>query len=498
MLPFRLPALLVFGWSLLCARADDDDDGLLLPPGLLRGAGSAVARPRVSRPSAYQLSTVSVDAERRGAPVGARADARDEEVNQELLTRLYDDVDVMTRSYRKEVQPMPLCSQITGCPRRINVTLTAQFTKILGLDLSSSTLSLQADIFTMWADHRLAYDPSKYFVVGSWNSTEDSLALDASRLWTPDLDLANAARPVLFSGAKAKLFDDRKLETDGYNVKLQQHATLHVKCPFDISNFPWDVHQCKVIFRTWANGDWVKLSDARWGCNNSQVALLNDTNEEFTVVGFHTDTVKYETPESQLEDEVEYTLRLKRHEEFYVMNIVLPLHVICFLSVGTLYVPQGTSRIAFGATMILTIMSVTFFSAQYLPRTGGSTWLQTYETDMYMVVSAPVFYALLCEMLTRILIRPVSKKTAQADASELRIKLRFEMADFCVRVLFVMYNLGFNMIVVRRKVQQGDQSSEAFPMKVYLLVISIFMFALLVFEAVRLPKFAVADDDEQP
>lgn len=497
--PIRWWALIAASYLLQHTQADDGDD-LLLPPGLLRGVGGGVsARARALRAPAHQpLIAASADVQRRGAPVGAKADAKDEELNQELLTRLYDDVDVMTRNYRKEVQPVPLCSQVGGCPRMINVSLSAQFTKILGLDLEESTLSIQADIFLLWADHRLAYDSSKYFVSGSWNSTEDAIAIDASRIWQPDLELANAARPMELSSAKAQLFDERRLGKDGFNVKVRQPATLHVKCPFDISAFPWDVQQCEVVLRTWANGDWVRLTNYNWACNNSQVAMLNDTSEEFTVVGFGTRTARYETAEKQLENEVEYTIRLRRHEEFYVMNIILPLHVICFLSIGTLYVPPGTNRISFGATMILTIMSVTFFSARYLPRVGGSTWLSEYEIQAYMIVSVPVFYALFCEMLTRILIRPKLKKTDQDEAIELRVKLRFEIADFCARVIFLTYNLGINMIVVRNKVEKGEHQGETFVLKMYLLFICIFFFGLLIFEAFNLPKLGAEDITEKP
>jgi hypothetical protein len=463
-----------------------DDDAALMP--FLRGKIFAENPNRLFSSKAKSRAPHVLVQDVPVVPTVQQADQLDEDLNQELLYKLYDDV--LRSGYRKDVRPMPVCSK-SSCPKRTQVRLGMRVLQILGLNADDSTLSAQVVLTLRWADPRLTFDASKYFKRGSWDSLQNSVSVNLDDLWLPDLLLANSAdshRTLLLTDTNAVLYDAEKLRHDGFNLLVIQPTLVRVKCPVDLKDFPMDHQSCRLIFRSWANAAWLKLvltnGDAH--VNISDLGGLVNTKDEYEVLGIDSKEETYQCPDTgRGYPEIVYTISLARRAEYYALNVMLPLQILSLLSMGTLYIPPGTNRIFYGVTLVLTLMSVTFFMGAYLPKSGGgNTWLENYEQNVYMCVITPLFFALFTELYCRI------KRQSQSFTStqEKELSESVERSDTWARILFgLVIGLWFlKMALDKVMMAMSGVSINILPFKVYNWILAALITVVAIIDIVHL------------
>jgi len=478
-----------------------EDDGALLMPFLRRKASPVDLMPFLhktanSRASSHKFTELTeqhmlVQGARNGhppmaehedplrgkIPIGREAKHLDPVVNQELLYKLYDDV--FHRGYRKDVRPMPTC-EASGCPRRTDVRLNMRVLQVLGLNADDSTLTMQVVLNMMWPDSRLTFNSSKYFKSGSWDSLGNSVPVNAADIWVPDIVLANTADPhdKLFSGPHAVLYDGEKLKQDGFNVRMSQPAIVRVKCAVDLADFPMDQQSCKIVFRSWASSSWLELTSVE---SKHLLSGLVDASNEYDVVSLGAKQMSFPCPDSgELYPQIVYSVQMARRPEYYYLNVVLPLQLLALLSMGTLYIAPGVNRIFYGVTLVLTLMSVTFFMASYLPKHGGgNTWLENYEQEVYMTLISPLLFALLTEVYCRI-----TRRNAEAfsETDELELTESIETADTYARIVFGAW-LGYwilSTLVVKLIMIYKGTTFTLLPFKVYNWLVAVLLLVVMV------------------
>lgn len=478
-----------------------EDDGALLMP-FLRQTGSSVELmpflhnaviPRASSHKSAKLNDQHIlvqgtknghppmaeheDPLRGKIPVGRKAKFLDPVVNQALLYKLYDDV--FHRGYRKDVRPTPSC-ETAGCPRRTDVRLNMRVLRVLGLNADDSTLTMQVTLNMMWPDRRLTFDSSKYFKSGTWDSLGNSVPVNTADIWMPDIVLSNTAEPdsKLFSGPHAVLYDEEKLKQDGFNVRMSQPAIVRVKCAVDLADFPMDQQTCKIVFRSWASSSWLELTSVE---SKHMLSELVDASNEYDVASIGAKQLSFPCPDSgELYPQIVYSVQLARRPEYYMLNVVLPLQLLALLSMGTLYITPGLNRISYGVTLVLTLMSVTFFMASYLPKHGGgNTWLENYEQEVYMTLISPLFFALLTEIYCRIVRRNAEAFT---ENDELELTESIETADSYARIVFGLW-LGYwilsTMVMKLMMIYRGE-TFFLLPFKVYNWLIAVILLGVVV------------------
>merc|ERR1719321_683852 len=113
------------------------------------------------------------------------------------------------------------------------------------------------------------------------------------------------------------------------------------------------------------------------------------------------------TIQQQVFPQIIYTLTLQRYSHYYVNSIILPMLIMVLLSVGVFFIdPPGGERLGYNITLILTVMAVSFFAAERLPKSGGGdTWLERFQSVCYIITLLPVFISLFCELGRRVLRR---------------------------------------------------------------------------------------------
>jgi hypothetical protein len=233
-----------------------------------------------------------------------------------------------------------------------------------------------------WNDERLVYNGSQVFGSG-WNSEGDYVAMPPTKIWKPDIVPYYPARVDSEStyafDVYAYLFDLEFLKANGYNVHWVRPANINFNCDIDMSNFPWDSHVCALIVGPWhakasnhrflhgdmlTHGDESKLSSEEW---EVQVLKIENVKNEYN---------------SGIYEEVHFTLGFKRYPHYFMVNIILPMLLIMVAASLTLLLPIKNGpgeRMAFAATLCLTIMASMLFTAQLRPASNTDTLMDRFQ-----------------------------------------------------------------------------------------------------------------------
>merc|ERR1719235_2623868 len=115
-----------------------------------------------------------------------------------------------------------------------------------------------------------------------------------------------------------------------------------------------------------------------------------------------------------------YTITLVRHSHYYVNSIILPMQMMVLLSVGVFYIdPPGGERLGYNITLILTVMAISFFAAERLPKSGGGdTWLERFQAACYILTMLPMFISLFLELARRVDLRSARLQGIRDDQTE--------------------------------------------------------------------------------
>eukprot|EP00747_Dinoflagellata_sp_TGD_P124586 gnl/TRDRNA2_/TRDRNA2_174021_c0_seq7.p1 gnl/TRDRNA2_/TRDRNA2_174021_c0~~gnl/TRDRNA2_/TRDRNA2_174021_c0_seq7.p1 ORF type:complete len:640 (+),score=72.54 gnl/TRDRNA2_/TRDRNA2_174021_c0_seq7:47-1966(+) len=356
--------------------------------------------------------------------------------NQEAMQGWFDSVLGPKSGYNKRLRPMPDCSA-HDCSHRINVQLGIGFTKFLGINELKNQIKMLGVMTLKWPDYRLDFDSAGNMPAEmNWDSMKDWLAIDKDLVWVPDVQLANAASPLRWSfHPRIYLYDAVKRKTDGYNVVLQVPVAMTVKCNLVYDNFPFDKQTCPLFFRSWsANTEWLSLEGLKHppglftspGFHTSEGEALSDKNEEFDlqyVKMIDSLAKSNHAGESDQEfSEVVYVIHLKRFSHYYLGVIILPTTLMVLFSLGVFFIdPERGERLGVSMTLILTVMAVSFFTADSIPKSGGGdTWLQLFQTWCYMLVMFPLFVSLIVEILRRIHLERAKNKHAATGLTGLQ------------------------------------------------------------------------------
>jgi len=390
--------------------------------------------------------------------------------------------DLFNSGYSIDVPPMGHCGMKPECSDPLPVKMGLKFVKFIDLDEKSSVLTVQVILSVMWPDERLDYDPTAHAFLGPWDHEEDSIPIEASKLWMPDIQLANAAAPTesisMIDAPKAFVYSKEKRRREGFNVRTRQPAVMHVKCELNLENFPFDNQSCKFVFRPWtSNTKRMNLLPASG--DQFEVSELSGKNEEFSILKISEELTRFDQDElgdgAEHFAQVEYTLYFQRHVHFYLARIVLPMLMVVVLSAGLFYMKLGDARVIVGVTLVLVVMSVSSFSASLLPKAGGAdTWLERFQSNCYVAVMTPLFASLFLILLERILVEEHNLKHV-ASVRSARVLV---VADKCLRLLFVLYVLWLTCRMLLTPAIWESSETSVFWVKLYLTLVIALMVLL--------------------
>eukprot|EP00747_Dinoflagellata_sp_TGD_P090515 gnl/TRDRNA2_/TRDRNA2_164727_c0_seq3.p1 gnl/TRDRNA2_/TRDRNA2_164727_c0~~gnl/TRDRNA2_/TRDRNA2_164727_c0_seq3.p1 ORF type:complete len:471 (-),score=64.74 gnl/TRDRNA2_/TRDRNA2_164727_c0_seq3:38-1450(-) len=413
--------------------------------------------------------------------------------NQKALNKLNDFLLGAQSSYDKRIRPFPDCSA-AECSHRVRIDLGIGFLKMLGINEKDNQLSMLAVMTLRWADYRLDFDAKTVMPKEmEWDSVTSFLPVDANQIWMPDVQNTNAAVRVkhMFK-PRAYLYDHKKRISEGFNVEYQVPVTLTVKCKLDMHDFPFDKQECPFFFRSWsASTKFVWLSPLQnpptlfMAPGYEKATALSDETEEFDITNITTKTHIVSKDRKGVHEqnftEIVYLVELERFPNYYMSVIVLPLALMIVLSMGVFYIdPERGERLGVAMTLLLTVMAVSFVTAELLPKSGaGDTWMQRFQSGCYVFTFFPLFVTLSTELLRRVWLHR-TKGDSDDDGAWITWSV-----DHAVRLPYSLCVVFFLLWVTTKYMTYTDESDVSVSLLlVFLWILAVLMMLLSLLEVV--------------
>ncbi|CAK0911053.1 unnamed protein product [Prorocentrum cordatum] len=317
---------------------------------------------------------------------------------------------LIPEDYDPEVPPLIQVGDML--PARSTVLIGVKLRKIMNVDPDSGVVMFCAWLRLYWYDPRLSFNGTTMFphrrssdstsaeLDLPWTSTGQShVSLDPGNIWKPDVFLREKVDAFVESCSEepALLFDDtftlERAETMGqtFNVYWGRACVLAIQCKQDLSNFPFDENSCNITFQPWSE-TMYRLKPAPAVCSAdlpTQQFLVNITNINGTLLH-----VKEHLPgggDYGTFDAVRWSITLKRHPNFYVVNYFLPTIALVSLSWLTFFVPLDSSdRISYAVTLTLTAMAVALLTTDRRPPDKGNMWIDRFQTTAFIAINIPI------------------------------------------------------------------------------------------------------------
>ncbi|OWF37794.1 neuronal acetylcholine receptor subunit alpha-3-like [Mizuhopecten yessoensis] len=278
------------------------------------------------------------------------------------LKTLHDEL-FITRSYRNVVPPYKNLNQSI-------IVLVAFFLKgINQLDEVEEKLATTAYLELAWNDAFLSWNKKDFHDISYFYVPQNAV-------WKPDISLQNG-----FTKLK-ELGDDVILVKVSYRGRIywKPFEVFETKCDIDITNFPFDHQNCKLIFRMWTS----QPQDVKFALKNP--ALNTQLYEPNGV---------WELTSTKIEltyGDVVVSLILHRRPEFYLLTLICPIILLSVLAIFTFVIPVNSGeKMGYSMTVHLAFAVFLTIVSTSLPVNSRTTaYLAVYLISLLVKGSAIV------------------------------------------------------------------------------------------------------------
>ncbi|KAL4222798.1 hypothetical protein ACF0H5_018838 [Mactra antiquata] len=281
----------------------------------------------------------------------------------EDVQRLTDD---LLKNYNSLLRPRRNQSEV------VIVNLKVELVTLLEFNEVEETLSIMAIMLMSWKDDQLVWNPRKYNRI-------QATRFRIEQVWTPPLVLINSVTKIEQIGHNHSWLLVFAL-SHGW-VYFSPGLLLSTKCEVDVTYYPWDEHNCKLLFVV-------------WGYLDQEVAINPIENE----VGrtYYTENGAWELKGSEIwvfEFTMQIVLRLKRRPAYVLVNAVCPIVFLSFVSTIVFLIPAASGeRVSFSLTILLSIAVFFTIIGDSLPKTSKS--LSIFSLYLLFIMVTSIFATL--------------------------------------------------------------------------------------------------------
>ena len=299
--------------------------------------------------------------------------ANKEEKN--LLEYVFDGYDKTTRPIKNYKEPVIV-------EMGLGVQTLESFNQM------EESLALNIWLRSNWKDENLA-----------WNNYSNLtfLSIDKEDIWTPDIELLNAAsKPEIYT-----LKGGINLYNDG-SIMYSKPGIYKYSCSLNLKKFPFDRQNCTMKFGNWIySNQYVYLkpyedksrqvdilssfSHSEWDIEKVEVFTRNETKECCPGEEFNT---------------LYYSFILKRYPHYYKISMGMTITLVVVSFIISLMSPDNVSRTGTAVFIPLTILALQLTIANKIPVVGYFTlmdqfFLCCFITSMICSIESGLVYALI-------------------------------------------------------------------------------------------------------
>lgn len=285
-------------------------------------------------------------------------------------------------NYNKKVRPILNYSDAVEVQLGLGVKTIESFNQM------EEKISLNVWQRMNWVDEKLV-----------WSSNMSDLtfiSLDPNDIWTPDLELLNAAtKPEIYT-LKGGLY----LYSDG-SVIYSKPTILDFSCPLELSHFPFDTQKCSLNISSWVYTDGLLSLIPNTDISKQIDVLDTFGHSEWEVRGYSVNQLK-ETRECCGEKEFDvltYSFDLQRFTHYYKISMGMTITLVIVSFIIMFMPPDNVSRTGTLVFIPLTILALQLTLSGKIPVVGYYTlmdyfFLLCFITSMMCSIESGLVYCL--------------------------------------------------------------------------------------------------------
>ncbi|KXJ15357.1 Neuronal acetylcholine receptor subunit alpha-7 [Exaiptasia diaphana] len=229
-----------------------------------------------------------------------------------------------------------------------------------------------------WYDYLLKWDKNKH-------SKVTYVHYLSNEIWKPDITLLNDDDEE----RDKKLKVHRLIVNSNGKVLWRFPTTLVSSCSLDVTRWPMDTQECKLMFGSSAFGQRrLKII----GVNKTQNASISSGEWSLKSIKMHEGF--YDHGDGRNYSMVQYKLTIDRKPAYTLFYLSPPSIILAILTFMSFCIPsESGERIGFVTTILLTMMVFLLLLPEYLPRTSDGLPVLGILLIVAMVIIAIVLMA---------------------------------------------------------------------------------------------------------
>ncbi|XP_062592388.1 acetylcholine receptor subunit alpha-like [Saccostrea cucullata] len=278
---------------------------------------------------------------------------------------------------------------------------------IIRVDEVNEKLETSGYLSVLWEDAMLTWDPET-------NGGIERIFLPQSTIWIPDLVLGNGFKKFEEFGGSFYFVD---ILSSGY-VLWQPFEVFESHCAIDTTYFPYDKEVCGIEFRIWSST--VHTVDIRI---SSEGVDLYGYKESGVWKITHTEAKVGEDTEGS---KVTFYLHMERKPLYYVLNIIVPILFLGFLTILVFVLPVDSGeKMSYAMTVFLSFaVFLTIINTQ-LPVSSDSTSVLSFYILLQMSMGVLIL------VITALQIRLHHRDAAVPISTAFVILVKFKKCMTC-------------------------------------------------------------------
>lgn len=287
------------------------------------------------------------------------------------------------QDYNKDIRPTKQFNE------SLDVRISVAVQNIEAFDQIKEKIELNIWLRKYWRNSFLSWDPDE--------SNITQLTLGKNDIWTPDIELINAAStPEIYT-----LNGGMYLYPDG-EMLWSMPGVYTLSCPLDLIYFPFDTQTCSIKFSSWSYDNSL-LNLAPYGEYTTQLDVMDSfSHSEWDLESYSIETFNESRkccPNKQFSVN-QYNFKLKRYTHYYTLNMGMTISLVIVSFIIMMVKPDNLSRTGTAVFIPLTILALQLTIAGKIPVVGYYTlmdifFLTCFITSMMVSIESGIVYTLI-------------------------------------------------------------------------------------------------------
>ncbi|XP_063411900.1 neuronal acetylcholine receptor subunit beta-3-like [Mytilus trossulus] len=248
---------------------------------------------------------------------------------------------------------------------QVNVTVALNIITLNSLSISDQSMSIAGYLTMFWDDQRLDWSQD-----ATYNTNIPAIYSNEEYIWRPALIIENSVSDISIVSDDNVLM---KVQSSG-SVIWTPSGIYKTHCETDVTYYPFDTQSCDVIITTWG---YTSIEIALYVAQEAVRLEYYKENGEWTYQGFSAFTTS-NSREGSSTPEITFTLTFKRRPVFHVLNSLIPMVLLAFLSSMVFKLPPDSGeRIGYSLTVLLAYAVYLTIISDNMPSSSSSTSVLT-------------------------------------------------------------------------------------------------------------------------